>query len=70
MVFNLSEKKSYSENDVAMLGFHSSIIFKDIEDVKEFIRRENDLILLLHQGSIPIEVFVTRRSKLIGDDLV
>ena len=43
--FNLSKKKHYSEDDISMLGFHSSMTFLDIEDVREFIKRLKEELL-------------------------
>ena len=39
------------------------------EDIKEFIKRDAELIDDFYHGKIPFSVLIMERNKLIGDDL-
>ena len=71
--FNLSEKmgwvNSYEiRNEEDCHSSHKQKIF-EIEDVKEFIEKETELIVLLVGKTISWAEFKKRRLKLVGDNL-
>jgi len=63
--FNLSEKMM-SEDDIEMLGFHSSKIFIKEEDVKEFIR----LLKESYYSGLNKKELFAKIDKLAGSELV
>lgn len=42
----------------------------EIEDVKEYIRRRDELFLLLIEGRITLDKFVRMKDKLAGNKLI
>ena len=70
--FNLSELGlSHKEIPIekAHLLLRNPAVYKQ-KDIKEFIKRENELIILFVEGKISKVEFFIRRDKLAGDKLI
>ncbi len=64
--FNLSERPLYVDT---VLGPASEAVYRQ-EDVREFIKKDWDNLILFRMGEITWTEYCTRRIKLAGDDLV
>ncbi len=63
--FNLSEKELWMHHKET----HQECYAFTQKDVKEFIKKDMELINLLSAGKITFDEFLNRRDKLVGDKL-